>query len=126
MKKHLIKYNLISLIGGILTFLLHYFVLQMLDNKLPYSLLGIYLFFAIAAVIIISGVEYLFKIMPASAGYGFLVGIFLKMGVFMVIFLGGNLADLKLSLLHKLSILIPLFFFMSVEALSVVKRLKQS
>ncbi|MGC6433024.1 MAG: DUF6168 family protein [Crocinitomicaceae bacterium] len=126
MKKHLIKYNLISLIGGILTFLLHYFVLQMLDNKLPYSLLGIYLFFAIAAVIIISGVEYLFKIMPASAGYGFLVGIFLKMGVFMVVFLGGNLADLKLSLLHKLSILIPLFFFMSVEALSVVKRLKQS
>ena len=126
MKKHLIKYNLISLIGGILTFLLHYFVLQMLDNKLPYSLLGIYLFFAIAAVIIISGVEYLFKIMPASAGYGFLVGIFLKMGVFMVVFLGGNLADLRLSLLHKLSILIPLFFFMSVEALSVVKRLKQS
>lgn len=126
MKKHLIKYNLISLIGGILTFILHYFVLQMLDNKLPYSLLGIYLFFAIAAVIIISGVEYLFKIMPASAGYGFLVGIFLKMGVFMVVFLGGNLADLKLSLLHKLSILIPLFFFMSVEALSVVKRLKQS
>lgn len=126
MKKHLIKYNLISLIGGILTFLLHYFVLQMLDNKLPYSLLGIYLFFAIAAVIIISGVEYLFKIMPASAGYGFLVGIFLKMGVFMVVFLGGNLADLKLSLLHKLSILIPLFFFMSVEALSVVKRFKQS
>lgn len=126
MKKHLIKYNLISLIGGILTFLLHYFVLQMLDNKLPYSLLGIYLFFAISAVIIISGVEYLFKIMPASAGYGFLVGIFLKMGVFMVVFLGGNLADLKLSLLHKLSILIPLFFFMSVEALSVVKRLKQS
>ena len=126
MKKHLIKYNLISLIGGILTFLLHYFVLQMLDNKLPYSLLGIYLFFAIAAVIIISGVEYLFKIMPASAGYGFLVGIFLKMGVFMVVFLGGNLADLKLSLVHKLSILIPLFFFMSVEALSVVKRLKQS
>ena len=126
MKKHLIKYNLISLIGGILTFLLHYFVLQMLDNKLPYSLLGIYLFFAIAAVIIISGVEYLFKIIPASAGYGFLVGIFLKMGVFMVVFLGGNLADLKLSLVHKLSILIPLFFFMSVEALSVVKRLKQS
>ena len=126
MKKHLIKYNLISFIGGVLTFLLHYFVLQMLDNKLPYSLLGIYLFFAIAAVIIISGVEYLFKIMPASAGYGFLVGIFLKMGVFMVVFLGGNLADLKLSLLHKLSILIPLFFFMSVEALSVVKRLKQS
>ncbi len=126
MKEHLIKYNLISLIGGVIIFFIHYFVLQMFDNKLPFSLIGIYLFFAIAAFIIISGVEYLFKIMPATAGYGFLVGIFLKMGVFMVVFLGGNLAELKLSLLHKLSILIPLFFFMSIEALSVVKRLKKA
>lgn len=125
MKEHLIKYNLISLIGGILIFFIHYFVLEMFDYQLPFSLIGIYLFFAIASLIIISGVEYLFKIMPATAGYGFLVGIFLKMGAFMVVFLGGNLAELKLSLFHKLSILIPLFFFMSVEALSVVKRLKK-
>jgi hypothetical protein len=124
MKQHLIKYNLISLIGGIIVYFIHFYALKLTGIQLPFGLMGIYLFFAITSIIVISGVELLFSVMPNTAGYGFLVGVFLKIGVFMILFLGGSLAELKLTLIHKFSILIPLFFYMSVEAMSVIKRLK--
>jgi len=124
MKQHLIKYNLISLIGGIIVYFIHFYALKLTGIQLPFGLMGIYVFFAITSIIVISGVELLFSVMPNTAGYGFLVGIFLKIGVFMILFLGGSLADLQLTLIHKFSILIPLFFYMSVEAMSVIKRLK--
>lgn len=124
MKKRIIKFNLLTLSIGVLLFLLHEFLIESFGLKLSFSLLSIYLFFVISAVIIITGLELLFNYSPASTGYAFLVSVFLKMGLFTLIFFAGGLAEASLGKADKISILLPLFTFMTVETLAVVSRLK--
>lgn len=124
--KRILTYNGVV----VLTFLLLYFSHQALLNsvnwKIPFSLFSIYLFFAIASLIIITGIELLFDFMPANAGYAFLVGIFLKMGAFILIFFSKGLGEATMNFTEKIAILVPLFVFLIIETIAIATRLKQT
>jgi len=63
--------------------------------------------------------------MPNNAGYGFLVGMFVKMGLFMMMFYSKMLELKTILLVDKMFILIPLFLFLFLETLVVSNLLMQ-
>jgi hypothetical protein len=93
--------------------------------NLPFSVVSLYLFFGISSVIIISGIELLYTIMPNNAGYGFLVGMFVKMGIFMMAFYSKMLSVKNIDFADKIFILVPLFVFLFLETLVVINLLMQ-
>lgn len=93
--------------------------------NLPFSEVSLYVFFAISSIVIVSGIELLYTIMPNNAGYGFLVGMFIKMGLFMMIFYSKMLELKTILLIDKIFILIPLFVFLFLETLVVSNLLMQ-
>jgi hypothetical protein len=124
MKRNLLLYNSITIATGIVLYILHSLLIKQFDIKLSISLSSIYLFFTIASIFIITSIELIYKYIPASVGYAFLVGIFLKMGIFMIMFYAKTLSKTTLSMTDKFSILVPLFVFMSIEIIPVLKSLK--
>ncbi len=124
MIRRIIVNNIIALITGVVLYFLHTLIISSFQLKLSFSLISIYLFFTIAAIIIISGLELLFEYLASSAGYAFLVSVFLKMGIFVLLFFAGGMAEKSLTMIDKFSILIPLFIFMGIETSVVIKRLK--
>jgi hypothetical protein len=122
--KRILKFNLIAISLCILLFSVHSYLIEAFETKVAFSLLSVYLFFGISSIVIITVLELLFKYLPSSTGYAFLVSVFLKMGLFILLFFAGSLSDIALNKVDKISILIPLFSFMSLETLAVVSRLK--
>ncbi len=124
MKRNLLLYNSITIATGIILYILHSLLIKQFDIKLSISLSSIYLFFTIASIFIITSIELIYKYIPASVGYAFLVGIFLKMGIFVILFFAQGMSKTTLSMTDKFSILIPLFVFMAIEIVPVIKSLK--
>ena len=124
MIRRIVVNNIIALITGVVLYFIHTLIISSFQLKLSFSLISIYLFFTIAAIIIISGLELLFEYLASTAGYAFLVSVFLKMGIFVLLFFAGGMAEKSLTMIDKLSILIPLFIFMGIETSVVIKRLK--
>lgn len=123
--KRILLFNGIALVSLVLFYKLHISLFNDSFWKLNFSLLSVYLFFSIASLVIISVIEILFDVTPANAGYIFLVGIFIKMGLFILIFYSKGLADAKMNVIEKLSIFAPLFLFLLIETLAITTRLKQ-
>ena len=124
MIRRIVVNNIIALITGVVLYFIHTLIISSFQLKLSFSLISIYLFFTIAAIIIISGLELLFEYLASTAGYAFLVSVFLKMGIFVLLFFAGGMAEKSLTMVDKFSILIPLFIFMGIETSVVIKRLK--
>ena len=95
------------------------------DWNLPFTAVSLYVFFGVSSVFIITGIELLYTVMPNNAGYGFLVGMFVKMGLFMMIFYSKMLELKTILLIDKMFILIPLFVFLFLETLVVSNLLMQ-
>ncbi len=93
--------------------------------NLPFSVVSLYVFFGISSVVIVSGIELLYTIMPNNAGYGFLVGMFVKMGLFMMLFYSKMLELKNILFVDKIYILVPLFVFLFLETLVVTNLLMQ-
>ncbi len=124
MIRRILVNNIIALITGVVLYFIHSLIISSFQLKLSFSLISIYLFFTIAAILIISGLELLFEYLASTAGYAFLVSVFLKMGIFVLLFFAGGMAEKSLTMIDKFSILIPLFIFMGIETSVVIKRLK--
>jgi len=124
MIRRIVVNNIIALITGVVLYFIHTLIISSFQLKLSFSLISIYLFFTIAAILIISGLELLFEYLASTAGYAFLVSVFLKMGIFVLLFFAGGMAEKSLTMIDKFSILIPLFIFMGIETSVVIKRLK--
>ena len=93
--------------------------------NLPFSVVSLYVFFGASSMIIISGIELLYTIMPNNAGYAFLVGMFVKMGVFMMAFYSKMISVKNVHFSDKIFILVPLFVFLFLETLVVINLLMQ-
>ncbi len=124
--KRILFYNGLIVVTFILLYFAHNFSMGTDAWKAPFSLFSIYLFFGICSFVLITGIELLFDFNPTSAAYAFLVGIFLKMGLFMMIFFAKGLAEHPLNFTEKIGILLPLFSFLSIEAAAIISRLKKS
>jgi hypothetical protein len=93
--------------------------------NLPFSEVSLYVFFGISSIIIISLIEVLYPMMPNNVGYVFLVGMFVKMGVFMIVFYSKMLEIKNIHFSDKIFILVPLFVFLFLETLVVINLLMQ-
>jgi hypothetical protein len=63
-------------------------------------------------------------VLPDKVGYAFLMAVFIKMGLFILIFSSNGLLEKKLYLADKLGVLLPFFIFLLIEALAIASRLK--
>ena len=123
--KRILFFNGSIIVASIVIYLIHYKLIDLNAWEAPFSLMSIYVFFGLSAMVIITGIECLFDFIPSSAAYGFLVGVFLKMGLFLLIFFAKGMAENSLNLTEKSGILVPLFLCLSMESAAVITRLKQ-
>ena len=86
MSKRIIIFLLVVLLSTTASFLLNNYLLQINDAVLNFSLGAIFMFFAIAAILIYVIVEFVADKMPNQAGYAYLASMFLKIGFFFLIF----------------------------------------
>ncbi|SFC95621.1 DUF6168 family protein [Algibacter pectinivorans] len=93
------------------------------DLNLTYSLLNIYLFFAVSAVLVYATVEGVYSKLPNQAGYAYLMMMCLKIGAFVLIFQKSVFHEVVLSQAERINLVVPLFLFLIAEAVVVGKLL---
>jgi len=123
MIKRILSYLLIVVVVFIVMFFTHQYTLDNKQLVLSYSLLNVYLFNAIASIIIYGCIELVAEKLPSQAGYAFLTCVFLKIGLFIVLFQATVFSEVKLELFQRLSLMIPFFLFIVIEAVGVAKLL---
>jgi hypothetical protein len=94
-------------------------------ENLRYSLFFVYLFHSISTLIIYILIEVISMKLPNQAGYAYLASIFLKIGFFVLLFNATVFSDAVLEKEERISLVVPLFLFLIVEA-SAVSRLLNS
>jgi hypothetical protein len=124
--KRILFFNGLIIVVSALIYFAHFKLIDLDLWKVSFSLFSVYLFFGVCAMVIVTGIELLFDFIPSSAAYGFLVGVFLKMGLFMIIFFAKEMSENTLNFTEKLGILVPLFLFLSIESAAVISRLKHT
>ncbi len=120
MLKRIITVSVILVLLFVITFGLHNYIN---NSDLSFSLLNIYSFHAISAIVVYTIVELVASKLPSQAGYAYLMMIFLKIGTFILIFQGSVFLKNDLSLPERISLIVPLFIFLIAEALAVAKLL---
>ena len=119
MSKRILSYLILLLIAFMVAFFVHSSVVD--SNAYPYSLLNIYLFHVIASALIYLAVEVVFLKLPNQAGYLYLASIFLKIGFFVLLFKDSVMLNDLLTKSAKVSLIVPLFLFLIIEAFGVSK-----
>ena len=92
-------------------------------ETISFSLLHVYRFHLIAAIIVYTSVEIVAEKLPNQAGYAYLTLMFIKIGAFVLIFQSTVFANDNLSQMERIALVIPLFLFLIIEAVSVSKLL---
>ncbi|WP_375579938.1 DUF6168 family protein [Marivirga tractuosa] len=87
------------------------------NEALSYSINSIYLFHFIAFIAIIFSIELLSKKLPDQVGYFYLASVFVKIGLFVLVFKDTLFSDSPLNFLERISIIIPFFMFLVMEAI---------
>jgi len=123
MIKRIFTYLSIIVLVFVVVFFTHQYILDSKKLVLSYSLLGIYLFNAIASIIIYGCIELVAEKLPSQAGYAFLACVFLKIGFFVVLFQATIFPEVKLEVFQRLSLMVPFFLFVIIEAVGVAKLL---
>ena len=123
MIKRILTYLSIIFLVFVVVFFTHQYVLDAKQLILSYSLLNIYLFNAIASIIIYGCIELVAEKVPSQASYAFLACIFLKIAFFVVLFQVAIFPEVRLELFQRLSLIIPFFLFIIIEAVGVAKLL---
>ena len=123
MIKRIVSYLLIVVAVFVVVFFTHKYILDSKQLVLSYSLLNVYLFNAIASIVIYGCIELVAEKLPSQAGYAFLTCVFLKIGLFIVLFQATVFSEVKLELFQRLSLMIPFFLFIIIETIGVGKLL---
>lgn len=107
-----------------LLFLTGYNIQNYLTTEpLSFSLLYIYVFHLVAAIIVYGTVEIVAEKLPNQAGYAYLTLMFFKIGAFVLIFQSSVFANNNLTQVERVGLVIPLFLFLITEAIAVSKLL---
>ena len=96
---------------------------SLVDTQLQYSLFSVYLFHALSAIIVYLIIEFLFTKLPNQVGYAYLMLMCFKIGAFVLIFQKSVFAVDLVALQERISLVVPLFIFLIIEALLVGKLL---
>ena len=123
MNRRIITLPLIFLFLFFVSFYTHAFLLQKTGIKLPFNLKKMYLFHAVFSsvlclnFVIFSRVDKVFQ----QISFIYLASIILKTLLFCTIFYKPIFAKESLTNLQAISLLIPLFLFLSTEVFFVIK-----
>lgn len=117
MLKRLIIFTVLLLGLATVIFIAQKWYLESIDEKLSYSINAIYLFHFLAFLIIVVSVELLSKRLPDQVGYFYLASVFVKIGLFVLVFKDTLFADSPMNFLERISIVIPFFMFLVFEAI---------
>lgn len=123
MIKRILFFLIAVLLLFVISFFSHNFILQSKEISVSFSLLGVYAFHVISAIVVYSIVELVAEKTPNQAGYAYLASIFLKIGFFVLIFQASIFANEELTKPERISLVIPLFLFLITEAIAVSKLL---
>lgn len=117
MFKRFIVFTLITVALAVTTLLIQKWYISNQEQDLSYSLNSVYTFHFVVFIFIIGAVELLSKKLPDQVGYFYLASIFVKIGLFVLVFKNTVFSDTPLNLLERISIIIPFFMFLVLEAI---------
>ncbi len=123
MIKRILSYLLIVVVVFAVTFFTHQSILNAKSLVLSYGLINVYLFNLISCVLIYAVMELMAEKLPSEAGYAFLALVFVKMGVFLLLFQSVVFSEEEFKMYQRLSLVIPFFLFLTIEAVGVAKLL---
>ncbi|MBD0831187.1 DUF6168 family protein [Aestuariibaculum sediminum] len=92
-------------------------------ESMAFELSSVYLFHAIAVIIVYAAIEGVAGMMPDKAGYAYLTLMFIKLGLFVLLFKNSIFESGPLSQTEKLALVVPLFLFLILEAVCIAKLL---
>lgn len=123
MNKDIFRYILVFVALYIVGFYTHNFILSFTGKEIRFSLEKTYLFHAFFSGLICVNIRLastVDKLFP-QLGFIYLVTFIVKFILFAVFFYGTVFSLVQLTLIEKISLLIPLFIFLLTEAVFVVK-----
>lgn len=126
MIKRIIYFSVVVFILFVIGYFTNKYLLENQKIVLSFSLLSVYLYQAIATVIVYTAVEIIYQKYPVQSGYTYLVSVFLKIGLFILIFQSTIFAEERLTRIERLILIIPVFVFLITEAIAVSKLLTQT
>ncbi len=106
-----------------MSYFLNDFIVQKNNISLSFNLLHVYLFHAIASLIIYVLVELVVTQLPNETGYLYLALTMIKLGVFVLLFQESLFSEELLTKADKVSLVTPLFIFLITETIGVAKLL---
>lgn len=120
MTKRILYFVSAILVLFALSFSLNYYLSS---TNLSYSLLEVYIFHAIAAVVLYVSVELVALNLANFAGFVYLGLLLFKFGLFFLIFKEPVFDNADLSQPERISLVVPLFVFLIAEVTGVGKLL---
>lgn len=116
MIKRLLIFLTVSAITFAISLSVNTYILKSQPNiSLSFALVSVYLFHFIASIIVYLLLEFTVKYVPKNAGYLYLASVFIKMGVFFLVFQKLFYDTKILNNAEKISLIIPLFLFLILE-----------
>lgn len=125
MLKRVGLYFFIAALLLVVTFFLNDFVLSKADLTTSYSLISVYLFNALASIVVYVLLEFTFNSVPNQVGFAYLTLVFVKLGLFLIVFNVPIFSEEGLEKFERVSLIIPVFIFLILEALASFKLLSQ-
>ena len=128
MIRSIIIYTAIFFCTFLISYSLHEYLLELQEIILPFSLKKVYLFHLGFSMIIcinfiaLSSIEKVFD----QLGYIYLGTILLKLIIFIAIFYKSIFTEETLPFITRISLLIPMFIFLFIEAIIIAKILKKN
>lgn len=126
--KRILLYIGIAIVVFIIAYYLHMYILKMSEVNMPFDLLSIYLFQAIASLLIIITFEMIASLntqFKDQLGFLYLGSIAVKMLFFGIFFRDLLFSSIDLSKMDSLSMLIPMFIFIFFEVVIIAKILNR-
>lgn len=110
----------ILLLGGALAISIFFYSVK----SEALSLESVFAFHIVAASVVYILVELTYQQLPNQAGYAYLASVFIKAGLFMLIYMNLLFGEESLVKADRLMLLIPLFLGLLLEGLFIAKLLK--
>lgn len=116
MFKRFVLYTGFVVIIALLLYFAHTYLLSTSKSSISFSIFDIYLFHFISYLVICLGVEFMAIKLPSQVGYAYLASVFVKIGLFVLIFKNAIFSEIALTMPERLSLVLPMFVFLILEA----------
>ncbi len=129
LQKKIFHYAILCGLVLIIGYAIHHFILVFLEIQHPFALWQIYLFQGLATFALCASFEVISrksKSYSDQLGFLYLAAMALKIGIFSILFSGILFSSVVLSRTDSLSLLIPIFLFLFLEVLIIMKILNRN